>query len=92
MSETRDDRTTDHPVRERIRGTLRQSDRPLSAGELAELFEMPCSRIAYHLLVLRQAGKVLVARSESVGSSLIRFYELAPPDFSRNGPSATATG
>jgi hypothetical protein len=67
-----------NPIRKSIRETLNGSDRPLSVGELAELFEMGFALMNYHLRVLHRASTIRVAHSESIGSSVRTFYEMAP--------------
>lgn len=66
-----------NPLRRCIRETLMIIDRPMSVGELAELFEIRFPLMNYHLRVLHRANTVQLAHTKSVGRSLTAFYERA---------------
>lgn len=70
-------RKSEHPVRARIRETVRTSSEPMSPKELSRLYGHSLSNIAYHVRVLAEAGELRLVETRDVRGSVEHFYEFS---------------
>jgi DNA-binding transcriptional ArsR family regulator len=68
----------DNPMRLRI---LRHLDQPRTVKQLAELMEVPPTRLYYHVNLLREAGVIVVVDTRKVGAMVEKVYRATARTF-----------